>query len=115
MISVVKLTAALSAVAPINGFSIGLPSDRSTWLVDFHPSATAGQRTAAQNVINTFDITAEDTRLAALATDLITIKALLISATPAQINTYVDNQVPELSAAARTLLKKILGLLATAL
>jgi hypothetical protein len=116
MTSVSKLHAAVAAVAPIIGVSIGKPGDRATWRVDFDPSATAAQRTAAQNVINAFDITAEEIRVALLQSDLtlIDLRDRLTSATPAQIIAYVDSQVTDL-ASARTLLKRILLLLAVSL
>lgn len=45
---------AVSVVCPIVGISMGNPSDRATWIIDFDPSATASQRAAALNVIATF-------------------------------------------------------------
>jgi hypothetical protein len=50
------LDAALrDAGIPIDGVSIGVLSDRSTWLVHFVPSATGPQRTLAAQIVSTFD------------------------------------------------------------
>ena len=52
--SATQLYAAVSAVAPIDGVSIGDKLDKSTWRVDFHPDATPAQKTAAQQAIASF-------------------------------------------------------------
>lgn len=52
-----KVDAALKAVCPIDGVSIGRDSDKTTWRIDFSESATADQRAAAQGVIDSFDVT----------------------------------------------------------
>jgi hypothetical protein len=104
---------AVAAVAPIIGVSVGIASNRATWRIDFDPSATAAQRTAAQNVLANFDVAANDVRIASLHSDaaLIDLRKRLTSATPAQIGAYVDNQVTDI-ASARALLKRMLMLLA---
>lgn len=114
-----RLDQAVSAVAPIDGVSIGDINDRATWVVFFKPEATPGQVVAAQNVINTFDPTSlsvEETRRKNLSTDLtvIELKNTLLNATPAQINSYVNAQVTDI-ATAKTMIKKILLVLALAL
>lgn len=58
----------IAAVAPIIGVTIGDPDDKVTWIVDYLPEATTEQRSAAQQIIDQFDLaaaTAEET--AALA------------------------------------------------
>ena len=50
-----SLDAALKAVCPIDGVSIGRWHDRSTWRVDFREEATEGQRAAAHAVLQDFD------------------------------------------------------------
>lgn len=47
---------ALAAVAPIDGVLVGNPADKTTWRIDFRPSATADQKVAAANVIASFDV-----------------------------------------------------------
>ena len=51
------LHAALAAVCPILGVSVGDWTNRATWLVDYDPSATSAQKTAATTVISSFDPT----------------------------------------------------------
>ena len=50
-----RLDAAIKAVCPIDGVSIGHRDDRSTWRIDFREEATAQQRAAAQAVLDAFD------------------------------------------------------------
>lgn len=50
------LDQAVRAVAPIVGVTVGNENDRSTWSVQFDPSATPEQRAAAANVLATFDV-----------------------------------------------------------
>jgi hypothetical protein len=50
-----RLDAALSAVCPILGVSVGTPGDTSTVRIDYDPSATAPQRTAAATALAAFD------------------------------------------------------------
>lgn len=49
-----KLDAAIKAVCPIHGVSIGRKDDKQTWRIDFKDEATAPQRAAAQQVLDTF-------------------------------------------------------------
>jgi hypothetical protein len=53
-LDVQKLHDRVSLSAPIAGVSVGNPSDKATWRIDFKPEATAGQRSAAQSVITTW-------------------------------------------------------------
>lgn len=53
----------IKAVAPIDGVSIGEPSDKSTWRIDFKPGATQAEKDLAQAVIDAFDVVAEDTKV----------------------------------------------------
>lgn len=50
-----NLDAAIKAVAPIHGISVGRKDDKATWRIDFKEEATAEQRAAAQAVIDAFD------------------------------------------------------------
>jgi len=50
------LDADIRAVCPIDGVRVGDDNDRATWVCQFKAAATSPQRTAAQNVINTFDM-----------------------------------------------------------
>lgn len=49
------LTAQILVVCPIFGVSIGDITDKATWVVDYDPAATGGQRTAAAAVVTGFD------------------------------------------------------------
>lgn len=55
-----KLDAAIKEVCPIDGVSIGLPGDKSTWRIDFATNATALQKAAAMVVLQQFDPNAPD-------------------------------------------------------
>lgn len=46
----------ISAVCPIDGVAVGDEADRSTWRVDYSPSATEEQRGAAAAVVASFDV-----------------------------------------------------------
>src|SRR3954467_10024613 len=59
-ISTGALHAAIAAVCPIVGLSLGRLDDRSTWVIDFDPAATAAQRQSAQTVMATFNPAAPD-------------------------------------------------------
>lgn len=52
------LHAAIAAVCPIDGVSIGRKNDKATWRIDFTDVATDAQRDAARAVMNTFDVAA---------------------------------------------------------
>jgi hypothetical protein len=54
-----RLTALLSQHA-VHGISIGNPSDKSTWRLDFEPDATDADRAAAQAAVAGFDYAAVD-------------------------------------------------------
>lgn len=45
------LDTAIRAVCPILGVSVGDPADRTTWRVDYDPSATDAQKAAAEQVV----------------------------------------------------------------
>ncbi len=105
------------AVCPITGVSVGDVADRTTWRVDYDPSATQPQRDAAANVVATFDlataVTNETQRLAGISadTDLIDMWNRLHSATNTQIKNYVNNNSTA-DAGTKLILAKILLLLA---
>lgn len=48
----------IAAVCPIVGLSIGHPSDKATWRIDYAPSATSAQQTAALSVVTNFNVVA---------------------------------------------------------
>lgn len=54
-----KLNAAIAAVCPIHGVSIGVSSgrvaDKATWRIDFKDEATTQQKAAAQAALEAFD------------------------------------------------------------
>ena len=114
---------ALSAAAPILGISVGSVNDKSTWRIDFDPSATLAQQAAAQVVLQAFDVAAEEaaeTSQAQRNNDL-TIQAKadavvqqLLTATPTQIVNYVQNNVTDL-ASAKVLMAKLAVAIAFAL
>lgn len=52
------LHAAITAVAPIDGVSIGARADKATWRVSFRPEATDEQKAAAASVVAAFDLDA---------------------------------------------------------
>ena len=56
------LHALIEAVCPIYGIYIFDISNKSTWGVNFKEEATPSQRTAAQAIINSFDLTAWDAK-----------------------------------------------------
>ena len=64
MAVIVELDRQLKAVAPIFGVSIGRFRDKSSWRIDFLPEATAAERTSAQDVLDVFDVTAEEQKIA---------------------------------------------------
>jgi hypothetical protein len=57
------LDAAVKAVCPIYGVSVGIVSDKATWRIDFRPEATTQQRAAAQAVVTSFDPVSADAPL----------------------------------------------------
>jgi hypothetical protein len=46
---------AIASVCPIDGVSVANPTDKSTWRIDYDPSATAAQQQAAQAALKAFD------------------------------------------------------------
>ena len=48
---VLALHAAIAAVCPILGVSVGDPTDHTAWRIDFDPAATDAQRQAAQQLV----------------------------------------------------------------
>ncbi len=49
-----KLDAAIKAVCPIHGVSIGRKNDKQTWRIDFKDEATPEQMAAARSVVDSF-------------------------------------------------------------
>lgn len=49
-----RLHAAIAAVCPITGVSIGIVNDKKTWRIFFDDAATDGQKQAAQAALNAF-------------------------------------------------------------
>ena len=52
------LHAAIEAVAPIDGVSVGSRADKATWRVSFKPEATDEQKAAAASVVAAFNLDA---------------------------------------------------------
>jgi hypothetical protein len=50
------LHAAIAAVCPIHGVSIGRKDDKATWRIDFAPEASKEQKTAAAAAMAGFDV-----------------------------------------------------------
>lgn len=124
MSAITRLDSALKQVAPITGVSIGRLDDRSTWRVDFLPEATALQRTAAQAVVDTFDVAAVEAVEAAEAAALETLStearadavfAQLATATGAEISAFVLGAFPLMSVQQRAILKLMLHVAALTL
>jgi hypothetical protein len=64
------LQAAISAVCPIDGISVGNPAQPSTWTITFDPSATAPQIAAANAILAAYSLTGESTFDAAMASGI---------------------------------------------
>jgi hypothetical protein len=104
-------------VAPIIGVSIGRRDDKSTWRIDFAPEATQTQRDAAAGVVASFDAaaveSAEQAETAAVdalegETRSDAVFAALRTATAAEINTFINNTFPAMTAQQRAVLKLLL-------
>lgn len=52
--SIEKLDAAIKAVCPIHGISVGRIQDKSTWRIDFADEATEAQRALAADVVTAY-------------------------------------------------------------
>lgn len=50
------LHAAIAAVCPIHGVSIGRRNDKATWRIDFAPEATDAQKNAARAIKDGYDL-----------------------------------------------------------
>jgi hypothetical protein len=109
----------LIPLAPIDGISIGNNTDKTTWRIDFKPTATAAQKITAQAAIDNFDVTAFATKdasdAAALVIDAATAKAdtaitALKAMTPSQARAWVAANVNTLVDA-----KSLLGTMAAVL
>lgn len=50
-----KLHAAIAAVCPIDGVSVGRKADKATWRIDFKAEATDAQKDAARAAMEGFD------------------------------------------------------------
>jgi hypothetical protein len=55
-----RMDAAIRAVAPIVGVSLGRHTDKTTWRIDFAPGTTTEQRAAAAGVVASFDVSAAE-------------------------------------------------------
>ena len=115
-----NLDAAVRAVCPIDGVSIGSALDKATWVIQFSPSATAAQRTAAQAALAAFDPAVEtvaDLRADADQAENITARGnaalmALVNSTPAQCITFAQNNFPSLTLAEQNRIGMILNILA---
>ena len=100
-----KVEAAVSAVCPVVGVSIGVPVDKQTWRIDFHPEATTQQRANAQAAVDAFDVAASNAadaaEIARLATDAAEVASAKIdnqaqtflNFTPTQLANWITNNV----------------------
>lgn len=57
---VLRLTEAIAAVCPVDGVSIGRLDDKATWRIEFSPEANDAQKSAALEVLASFDGLAAD-------------------------------------------------------
>ena len=72
----------IAGIAPVSGVSVGIPSDPSTWRIDFHPSATEQQKGDASTALAAFDpLVCEKRRLQA-AVDATAEETRLLFLTP---------------------------------
>ena len=110
----------ISAVCPIRGVSIGVPATKSTWRIDFDPTATPAQKTAAQTALTNFDYTASkttyDTAITQFGTDTSTVQGInlvkqLMGSTPAQIDTFLAGVNGIADANTRAIMAVVLKLL----
>lgn len=115
-----QLDAAIRAVAPIIGVSIGRIKDKSTWRIDFAPEATQAQRTQAANIVAAFDVAAAEATEAAEAAALEALEAdnrldasAHAQATSATINTFINNLFPLATVGQRAFYKFLLRFLIT--
>lgn len=104
----------ISAVCPIQGISIALETDKSTWRIDFDLSATPAQKAAAQTVLQAFDVAAEKAAEAAAAQRVVDVTTQgradavvqkLRTADLTDIQTYVNTNVTDLPSAKALLVK----------
>ncbi len=58
MLTAESIHRSISAACPIDGVSIGSPMDKATWRIDYSPSATPAQKSAAQGVVAALDVNA---------------------------------------------------------
>lgn len=54
MFNTLALHNAIAAVCPIVGVTVGDPSNRATWVIEFDQSGTTAEQQAAQNVLASF-------------------------------------------------------------
>lgn len=94
MSAIIKLDAAIKAVCPITGVSIGDPEDKATWRIDFLPEASTEQQADAQAVVDAFAwndgpdvpavVTMRQARIALLRAGLLSQVDAAIAAMPAE-------------------------------
>ncbi len=53
-ININALHAAVASICPITGVGVGDPTDKTTWRVDFDPSATDDQKRAAEAAVQSY-------------------------------------------------------------
>ncbi len=101
-----KLNAAIEAVCPIHGVSIGRKDDKATWRIDFKDEATAQQRADAQAVVEAFDVAAaqlpdprivtDETERAACIAD--TAMTQVLNSTKADVEAWVNANFASMTA-----------------
>lgn len=101
------LDSKIKEVSPVHGVSVGDPSDKSTWRIDFKAEATQAQRDAAQAVVDGFDFQKEK-----VVADLVERVDAESSRRTAELNNAVRNrgkQMVSVAAAIRILRKETKG------
>lgn len=89
--NIIQLHDKIAAVAPIYGVSIGSPTDKSTWRIDYMDEATDAQKEAAQAVVGAFDPTTS-VSVPLTVSSMQAKVALLRSGLLDQVNTWVASQ-----------------------
>lgn len=122
-----SLISAIQAVCPIEGISVGVRDDKSTWRIDFAASANSEQRAAAVAVITGFDVSAvqvQDTqalqRRAADLQELNDARAdaavlALLDMTPAQRMQWARNNFPSLTLAEQNRMGMLMTMVAVSM
>lgn len=116
----VNLTQVLQSASPhVTGCSVPNPADKTTWVVFWDGADQLVDHTAVQTAITAYDPASVNTSQASINSNLADVNVtnaikLLQGATPAQINTWVQNNVttlPQAQIAIATILKILAAML----